>query len=157
MRYTLTPSSLPPLRTVSRESDLTAAGINDACTRLRSWSLIIGEQLTGLPFLRLSGELHCEVHIPVAGRVHPHPETGVSWEIGEGGLAVALRTVRFEELRSVMRELNGEIAVNCGLAGPVEFHPSTAEFHHGTVIWPVHRIPADLTRSVGPHLIEVGA
>ena len=157
MRYTLTPSTLPPLRTVSRQADLTSAGIADAATRLRSWSLIIGEQLTGLPFLRISGELHCEVHVPVAGRVHPHPQTGVSMEIGQGGPAVALRTVRFEELRGVMRELTGEIAADCGLAGPVEFHPSSAEFRHGTVVWPVHRIPPRLAAGGEPKLVEVGA
>ena len=157
MRYTLTPSTLPPLRTVSRQADLTPTSIAEAATRLRSWSLIIGEQLTGLPFLRISGELHCEVHVPVAGRVRPNPETGVSMEIGEGGLAVALRTVRFEELRAVMRELNGEIAADCGLAGPVEFHPSSAEFRHGTVVWPVHRIPRELAAGGEPKLVEVGA
>lgn len=157
MRYALTPSSLPPARTVSRQAELTPTGVADAATRLRSWALIIGEQVTGLPFLRISGELHCEVHVPVAGRVHPHPQTGVSAEMGDGGLAVALRTVRFEELRTVMRELNGEIAADCGLAGPVEFHPSTAEFHHGTVVWPVHKIAPELARQHSPQLVEVGA
>jgi hypothetical protein len=157
LQYALTPSSLPPIRTVSRRAELSVAGVAEASTRLRSWALISGEQVTGLPFLRISGELHCEVHVPVAGRVHPHPQTGVSAEMGDGGLAVALRTVRFDELRSVMRELNGEIAADCGLAGPVEFHPSTAEFIHGTVVWPVHKLPAELAKSQSPQLVEVGA
>ena len=154
MQYAIAPSSLPAIRTVSRQAPLTQAGIAEAATRLRSWALIVGEQLTGLPFLRISGELHCEVHIPVAGKVHPHPETGVSMEMGEGGPAVAVRMVRFEELRAVLRELNGEIAVDCGLAGPVEFHPSSAEFRHGTVVWPVHK-PLRLAMR-DSQLIEVG-
>lgn len=157
MQYALTASSLPPIRTASRRAELTAAGVADAATRLRSWALIAGEQVTGLPFLRISGELHCEVHVPVAGKIHPHPEVGVSAEMSDGGLAVTLRTVRFDELRSVMRELNGEIAADCGLGGPVEFHPSTAEFHHGTVVWPVHKLPKDLAASHQPQLVEVGA
>ena len=154
MRYAMTPSSLPAVRTISRRAPLTQTGIAEAATRLRSWALIAGEQLTGLPFLRICGELHCEVHIPVAGRVFAHPETGVSMEMGEGGNAVAVRMVRFEELRSVLRELTGEIAVDCGLAGPVEFHPSSAEFRHGTVVWPVHQRLR--VASIEPQLVEVG-
>ena len=154
MQYAITPSSLPAVRTISRQSQLSQAAIAEAATRLRSWALIAGEQLTGMPFLRISGELHCEVHIPVAGKVHPHPETGVSMEIGDGGDAVAVRMVRFEEMRAVLRELTGEIAVDCGLAGPVEFHPSSAEFRHGTVVWPVHQRLR--TASTEPQLVEVG-
>jgi hypothetical protein len=156
LQYALTASSLPSIRTVSRQADFTATGVAEAATRLRSWALIMGEQLTGLPFLRISGELHCEVHIPVAGKVHPHPQTGISLEMGEGGQAVALRTVRFDEMRGVLRELTGEIAVDFGLAGPVEFHPASAEFRHGTLIWPVHRQPRSLAREQ-PQLVEVGA
>lgn len=154
MQYAITPSSLPSIRTISRTAQLTNAGITEAATRLRSWALIRGEQLTGLPFLRISGELHCEVHIPVAGKVIPHPETGVSMEIGDGGPAVAVRMVRFDELRAVLRELTGEIAVDCGIAGPVEFHPSSAEFTHGTVVWPVHQPLRGAVRE--SQLIEVG-
>jgi hypothetical protein len=154
LQYAITPSSLPSIRTISRAAPLTNAGITEAATRLRSWALIRGEQLTGLPFLRISGELHCEVHIPVAGKVHPHPETGVSMEIGDGGPAVAVRMVRFDELRAVLRELTGEIAVDCGIAGPVEFHPSSAEFLHGTVVWPVHQPLRMAARE--SQLVEVG-
>lgn len=157
MQYAISPSSLPAARTISRRADFTSAGISEAATRLRSWALIAGEQLTGLPFLRISGDLHCEVHIPVVGKVHPHPEVGVSVEIGEGGPAVALRVVRFDEIRAVLRELNGEIALECGLAGPVEFHPSSAEFRHGTLVWPVHQ-PMKLARTANEQfqLVEAG-
>jgi hypothetical protein len=155
MQYAISPSSLPSVRTISRKAEFTSAGIAEAATRLRSWALIAGEQLTGLPFLRISGELHCEVHIPVVGKVHPHPETGVSAEIGDGGPAVALRVVRFEEMRTVLRELTGEIALDCGLAGPVEFHPSSAEFRHGTLVWPVHR-PLRTGRTDQLQLVEAG-
>lgn len=157
MQYAITPSQLPPVRTISRTAAFTPTGISEAATRLRSWALIKGEQLTGLPFLRISGELHCEVHIPVAGKVRPHPETGVSLEIGEGGPAVALRTVSFDEIRAVMRELTGEIAVDHGIAGPVEFHPASAEFRHGTLAWPVHRPLRSAARHDQPQLVEVGA
>jgi|GEM_PF-2063746 len=156
MQYAITPSSLPARRTISRTADFTRAGIADAATRLRSWALITGEQVTGLPFLRVCGELHCEVHIPVVGKVHPHPETGVCAEISEGGAAVALRVVRFEEMRSVIRELSGEIALDCGLAGAVEFHPSSAELRHGTLIWPVHRPLRAAPASGQPQLVEAG-
>jgi hypothetical protein len=157
MRYVIAPSALPELKTISRRATLNSASIADAATRLRSWALISGEQLTGLPFLRISGELHSEVHIPVVGKVRPHPETGVSLEIGDGGPAVAVRTVTFDEIRDVMRELGGEIAVDCGIAGPVEFHPASAEFRQGTLIWPVHR-PLRVAAPVGqPQLVEVGA
>jgi hypothetical protein len=156
LQYAITPSSLPSVRTISRRADFTQAGIAEAATRLRSWALIQGEQLTGLPFLRISGELHCEVHIPVIGKVHPHPETGVSVEIGDGGPAVALRVVRFEEMRSVLRELTGEIALDCGLAGPVEFHPASAEFRHGTLVWPVHRSLRHAGSVDQPQLVEAG-
>jgi hypothetical protein len=156
MQYAISPSSLPSVRTISRTAEFTSTGIAEAATRLRSWALIQGEQLTGLPFLRISGDLHCEVHIPVVGKVHPHPETGVCAEMGEGGPAVALRVVRFEEARSVIRELTGEIAVDCGLAGPVEFHPSSAEFRHGTLVWPVHK-PMRAARAADmPQLVEAG-
>jgi hypothetical protein len=57
MQYALTPSSLEPVRTVSHEAPFTAAGITEAATRLRSWALIRGERILGLPFLRLSGNL----------------------------------------------------------------------------------------------------
>ena len=157
MQYTIAPSALPTVRTISRRAELTTAGIFEASTRLRSWALIRGEQLTGLPFLRISGESYCEVHIPVSGRVYPHPETGVSLEVGDGGPAVAVRVVQFEDLRAVMRELGAEIAVDCGIAGPVEFHPSSAEFRNGTVIWPVHRPLRSRIDGAVPHLVEVGA
>lgn len=156
MQYAISPSSLPTQRTISRKADFTRAGIAEAATRLRSWALITGEQLTGLPFLRISGELHCEVHIPVVGKVNPHPETGVSLEVADGGPAVALRVVRFEEMRSVIRELSGEIALECGLAGPVEFHPSSAELRHGTLVWPVHRPMRAARTADQPQLVEAG-
>lgn len=157
MRYVIAPSALPETRTIGRRAGFSHAEIADAATRLRSWALITGEQLTGLPFLRISGELYCEVHIPVAGKVRPHPETGVSLEVGEGGPAVAVRTVAFSEIRPAMRELGGEIAVDCGIAGPVEFHPASAEFLQGTLVWPVHR-QLRLAASAGqPQLVEVGA
>lgn len=157
MRYVIAPSALPENRTISCRTGFTRAEIAIAATRLRSWALISGEQLTGLPFLRISGELHCEVHIPVAGKVRPHPETGVSLEIGEGGPAVAVRTVRFEEVRPVIRELAGEIAIDCGCAGPVEFHPASAEFLQGTLVWPVHRQLRTAGPGGLPHLVEIGA
>lgn len=157
MRYVIAPSALPPTRTVSRRASLDRTEIATAATRLRSWALISGEQLTGLPFLRISGEQYCEVHIPVVGKVRPHPETGVSLEIGEGGPAVAVRTVRFDEVRAVLRELGGEIAIDCGIAGPVEFHPASAEFLQGTLVWPVHRPLKAATAPGTPQLVEVGA
>lgn len=157
MRYVIAPSALPETRTIGCRSGFSRTEIATAATRLRSWALISGEQLTGLPFLRISGELYCEVHIPVAGKVRPHPETGVSLEIGDGGPAVAVRTVRFEEVRSVIRELSGEIAVDCGSAGPVEFHPASAEFRQGTLVWPVHRQLRLASPSGEPQLVEVGA
>lgn len=157
MQYVIAPAALPTVRTIARRATLRASDIAESATRLRSWALIAGEQLTGLPFLRISGELHCEVHIPVVGKVHPHPETGVSSEMGEGGTAVAVRTVRFEEIRDVLRELGGEIAVDCGIAGPVEFHPSSAEFLQGTLVWPVHRPLRQSAPAGTPQLVEVGA
>lgn len=157
MRYAIAPSVLPQVSTISRRASLDRTEIAEAATRLRSWALNTGERLTGLPFLRISGELYCEVHIPVAGKVRPHPETGVSLEVGQGGPAVAVRTVRFDELRAVMAELGGEIAIDCGIAGPVEFHPASAEFLQGTLVWPVHR-PMRVSTPVGAlQLVEVGA
>lgn len=157
MRYAITPSALPANRTIACRAGLNSGEIATAATRLRSWALISGEQLTGLPFLRISGEQYCEVHIPVAGKVRPHPETGVSMELGDGGPAVAVRTVRFEEIKSVLRELGGEIAVDCGIAGPVEFHPASAEFLQGTLVWPVHRPLRQRAGATEPQLVEVGA
>jgi hypothetical protein len=148
---------LPTVRTVGRRAEFTSSDIAEAATRLRSWALTVGEQITGLPFLRISGELHCEVHVPVVGKAFPHPETGVTAEMGDGGPAVALRVVRFDELRGILRELTGEIAVDYGIAGPVEFHPASAEFRHGTVLWPVHREPRNLATHEQPQLVEVGA
>ena len=156
MQYAITPSSLSAARTISRRAEFTSTAIAEAATRLRSWALISGEQITGMPFLRISGELHCEVHIPVAGRVVPHSESGISAEVSEGGTAIALRTVRLEEVRPILRELTGEIAVDYGVAGPVEFHPASAEFRHGTLIWPVYRLPRKLPHSESPQLVEVG-
>ncbi|MEO8541269.1 MAG: hypothetical protein ABI577_16125 [bacterium] len=157
MRYVISPSTLPPIRTISRRAALTRSDIAESATRLRSWALIAGEQLTGLPFLRISGENHCEVHIPVAGKVRPHPETGVSLEIGDGGAAVTVRTVPLEQVSDVLRELSGEIAVDCGLAGPVEFHPASAEFLQGTLVWPVHKPMRPTATIRHPQLVEVGA
>jgi hypothetical protein len=154
MQYAIAPSALPTVRTVSRRATLNSADIAATSTRLRSWALIAGEQLTGLPFLRISGELYCEVHIPVAGKVRPHPETGVSLEIGDGGPAVAVRTVQFEDIRAVMRELGGEIAVDCGIAGAAEFHPASAEFRQGTLVWPVHKPLRAALPSGAPQLVE---
>ncbi len=139
MQYTITPSTILPARTICRAADFSPTGVSDAATRLRSWALTMGEQIVGLPFLRMHGLLSCEVHIPVVGKVSPHPDTGVSAERREEARGVGVRVVRFDEVRPVVRALSSEISVDCGLAGPVEFHPSSADFSHGTLLWPVHR------------------
>lgn len=160
MQYAISPSTILPRRTVYRESELSLTRIREAATRLRSWALVSGERIVGLPFVRLRGDLLCEVHLPVDGRVQPHPQTGVHAAAAEERLAVSLRVVRFDELRAVIRELSSEIAVDCGSAGPVEFHPSTAEFTHGTLLWPVHRLPAALGPAVaipGQRSLEVAS
>ncbi len=142
MQYELTPSVTQPVCTVVRRTTPTLAAISQEATRLRSWALIMGERVTGLPFARLLGPETCSVHLPVEGRVTPHPETGIEREDSAGQACMSLRVVRFDELRDVLRELSAEIAVDCGLAGAPEFHPSTAEFTLGTVLWPVYRQPA---------------
>jgi hypothetical protein len=63
--------------------------------------------------------------------------------------------VNLDEVRPVLQALTSEIASDCGLAGEIEFHPSSAEFNQGTVLWPVHRLPRDLARS--NTLVSVGA
>ncbi|WP_322796322.1 hypothetical protein [Tepidiforma sp.] len=148
MQFAISPSTIPARRTISRECDLSLARIVEAATRLRSWALISGERIVGLPFVRLRGELSCEVHLPVDGRVVPHPQTGVSSHEAPASPAVSLRVVRFGEIRALVRELESEIAVDCGIAGPVEFHPSTAEFTYGTLLWPVHRLAPSLGSAV---------
>lgn len=144
MQYTITPSTILPARTISRQADFSQAAINEAATRLRAWALTMGEQIVGLPFLRIHGQLGCQVHVPVAGRVSPHPETGISSETRGETRGVGVRVVRFDEVRPVVRALSSEIAVDCGLAGPVEYHPASADFSHGTLLWPVHRYSPSL-------------
>jgi hypothetical protein len=139
MQYTITPSTILPARTICRQADFSSTSIHDATTRLRSWALVRGEQIVGLPFLRMLGPLSCEVHVPVAGKVSPHPETGIAMDHRAETRGVGVRVVRFDEVRAVIRALSSEIAVDCGLAGPVEFHPASADFSHGTLLWPVHR------------------
>jgi hypothetical protein len=148
MQYAISPSAILPRTTVYRETELSLVRIREAATRLRSWALVSGERIVGLPFVRVRSDLLCEVHLPVAGLVQPHPETGVFSDAAAHMPAVSLRVVRFDEIRAVIRELSGEIAVDCGSAGPVEFHPSTAEFTHGTVLWPVLRLSPSLTPAV---------
>ena len=148
MQYAISPSTRLPSVTISREADLSHASIADAATRLRSWALIRGERMTGLPFLRIHGNMSCSVHVPVDGKVPPHNETGLSLERTPEGLAVTVRVVRFDEVRAVIRALSSEISLDCGLAGPVEFHPADAEFRHGTLVGPVHRHAAALTSTI---------
>ena len=156
MQYTLTPSTLESTRTVSHEAPFTVAGITEAATRLRSWALIRGERIVGLPFLRLSGNLRCDVHLPVSGEVRPHPETGISAHATEAAPAVAVRVVNLDEVRPVLQALTSEIASECGLAGSVEFHPASAEFRHGTIVWRVHRAPRGMV-AASNGLVSVGA
>ncbi|GMV84379.1 MAG: hypothetical protein AMXMBFR80_02370 [Dehalococcoidia bacterium] len=148
MQYAIAPSTRLPSVTIAREADLNRASIAEAATRLRSWALIRGERITGLPFLRLHGNLSCSVHVPVDGRIPPHNETGISPARTPEGLTVTVRVVRFDEIRAVVRALSSEIGLDCGRAGPVEFHPTDAEFRHGTLVWPVHRHPAALAATV---------
>ncbi len=148
MQYAIAPSTRLPSVTIAREASLNRASIAEAATRLRSWALIRGERITGLPFLRLHGNLACSVHVPVDGKIPPHNETGISLDRTPEGLAVTVRVVRFEEVRAVVRALSSEISLDCGLAGPVEFHPADAEFRHGTLVWPVHRHSAALAATV---------
>ena len=156
MQYTLTASTLEPTRTVSHEAPFTGAGITEAATRLRSWALIRGERIVGLPFLRLSGNLRCEVHLPVSGNVRPNLETGITDHRTDATPAVAVRVVSLDEVRPVLQALTSEIAAECGVAGPVEFHPSSAEFRQGTVLWPVHRALRNLEVAANG-LVSVGA
>lgn len=144
MQYAISPTARLASVSIARTADLSTTSVADAATRLRSWALIRGERITGLPFLRIHGNLTCSVHVPVDGKVPPHNETGISLERTGPGLAVTVRVVRFDEVRAVVRALSSEIAVDCGLAGPVEFHPSDAEFRFGTLVWPVHRHSAAL-------------
>jgi hypothetical protein len=148
MQYAISPSTRLPSVTIAREAELNRASIAEGATRLRSWALIRGERITGLPFLRIHGNMSCTVHVPVDGKVPPHNETGISLERSAEGLAVAVRVVRFDEVRAVIRALSSEIALDCGLAGPVEFHPADAEFRHGTLVWPVYRHSAALTATI---------
>lgn len=148
MQYAISPSTRLPSVTIAREADLNHTSIADSATRLRSWALIRGERITGLPFLRIHGNMSCSVHVPVDGKVPPHNETGISLERTAEALAVTVRVVRFDEIRAVVRALSSEIGVDCGLAGPVEFHPSDAEFRHGTLVWPVHRHSSALTATI---------
>ena len=144
MQYTITPSTILPSRTICRRADFSNTAIHEATTRLRSWALIRGEQIVGLPYLRMLGPLSCEVHVPVAGRVSPHPDTGIETDVRPETRGVGVRVVRFDEVRAVARALSGETSADCGLAGPVEFHPATADFSHGTLLWPVHKYSPSL-------------
>lgn len=161
MQYTITPSTILPARTISRHADFSTASVNEAATRLRAWALTMGEQIVGLPFLRMHGHLSCEVHVPVAGKVTPHPDTGISAEWRDETRGVGVRVVRFDEVRPVVRALSSEIAVDCGLAGPVEYHPASADFSHGTLLWPVHRYSPALGGTIAvpgdPRLAEVAS
>jgi len=145
LQYAISPTTRLPAVSISRQADLSAQSVAEAATRLRSWALIRGERITGLPFLRIHGNMSCSVQVPVDGKVPPHNETGISLERTGPGLGVAVRVVRFDEIRAVVRALSSEIAVDCGLAGPVEFHPADGEFRFGTLVWPVHRHSAALT------------
>lgn len=141
MQFELTATVSRPMRTISRAAGCSLAAINTEATRLRSWALTSGERVTGLPFLRLPGPDRCTVHIPVEGRVIPHPQAGIDREDAGEQRCVSLRVVRFQDLRGILRELSDEIAVDCGLAGAPEFHPASAAFTTGTILWPVHRYP----------------
>ncbi len=148
MQYAIAPSTRLPSVTIAREADLNRASIAESASRLRSWALIRGERITGLPFLRIHGNMSCTVHVPVDGKIPPHNETGISLDRTPESLAVTVRVVRLDEVRAVVRALSSEIAVDCGLAGPVEFHPADAEFRHGTLVWPVHRHSAALAATI---------
>lgn len=146
MQYAISPSTLRPVRTVYRDASSTLDEVLEEIASLRSWALDTGEQIVGLPFLRVRGTSANEVHIPVAGKVPLEPATAAGVRAGQGasGPAIALRVVQFDEVRAVMRALGPEIAAACGLNGPVEFHPSTGEFSHGTLMWPVQRHSMEL-------------
>lgn len=146
MQYALSPSTLRPVRTIYRDAAASLDSVLDEIASLRSWALDTGEQIVGLPFLRVRGTFANEVHIPVAGKVPVEAATAAGVRAGQGasGPAIALRVVQFDEVRAVMRALGPEVAAACGLNGPLEFHPSTGEFSHGTLMWPVQRHSSEL-------------
>jgi len=129
--------------TVFVPSELTVSDCEQQASRLRSWALIRDEAITGNPYLRLCGALRGEVHLPTAGEKAPHPEVGVNAADSLAGPVARVDDVPFKHLLDTVRDLEGELGTGPGIAGPAEFHPATRDsWTTGTVLWPVHAIPA---------------
>ena len=130
------------IHTVSVPCDLTISDCEQQASRLRSWALIRGEPVTGLPYLRLCGAMRGEVHLPTAGEYTPHPEVGVQAADSPAGPVAVVNEVRFAQLRETVDEIEGPIATGPGSAGAAEFHPVGQDaWGTGTLIWPVQDVP----------------
>ena len=128
------------IHTVSVPCDLTISDCEQQASRLRSWALISGEPVTGLPYLRLCGTMRGEVHLPTAGEITPHPEVGVQAADSPAGPVAVVNEVRFAQLRETVDEIEGPIATGPGSVGAAEFHPVGRDaWGTGTLIWPVSR------------------
>lgn len=123
------------VRTVAATCELNREAVEETAERLRSWALIRGASISGAAFVRLGVGGNAEVHLPTAGRVAPHPDTGLRIDIVAGRTLATIPTIPFEHVPDTL----GEFAKNspvptCGLR--CEFWPVGRSFAFGTFAVP---------------------
>lgn len=120
-------------RTIALTTDFNLKDVSVASTRLRSWARTRDASVLGPPFLRLRGATMCRVHLPVAGLVIPHPETGFEIDTIEEAEVGRISDLRFGEARAMGSELL--MAIGDGTTdGIIEFHSVDGDFLRGDVI-----------------------
>ena len=142
MNATVDFETRPDRHTVFAPCELSLAACELQATRLRSWALIRGETITGLPFLRLRAGGETEVHLPVSGTIAPHSQVGVTAEETPESTLAVVHDVAFGSLPNVLQEVGARIAADHSPAGAAEFHPAGREaWKIGTLAWPVREAP----------------
>jgi hypothetical protein len=130
------------MRTVSCPCELNVRDAERATQRLRAWAFMRDVPTGSLAFLRLPGPLVAFAHLEIRAEVMPHPETGLSLDRVLAGPVIHVSGVRLDEAWPLTRALHYEFGAECGIAGPAEFHANGGRFSEGTLVLPVHRLPA---------------
>jgi cytidylate kinase len=136
-----------PVRTVAISTNFNLRDVTTAATRLRSWAMTRGVEVSGPPFLRLTGGSVCRVHVPVSSEVAPHPETGFEFDRASGGETATLEDIRFGEVRALGHELTQALRVSFP-DGYIEFHSLDGEFVAGDVLLVAEKLQSSRPSSI---------
>lgn len=146
MRYQLTSTQTEPHTAIRIAAKFRLADVEQQAQHLRSWALIQGATITASPSLRLLGEGEtCVVTLPTTSAVVvPNKETGLEVDASDGGPAIVLSGVAFDQVRPAIRALRQEFGNECGRVGATDYQPADGNWATGTLTWHVRALPAVL-------------